>query len=429
MSAYQELAADQLRELKNQLDQEYKEYQSKGLKLDMSRGKPAPNQLDLSMDMLDSLNSTDKAVSQNGTDCRNYGLLDGIPEAKKLMADMLDVEPEDVIVGGNSSLNLMYDTMARAMLFGVPGSEKPWFQCENRKFLCPSPGYDRHFAITEEFGFEMITVPMLPDGPDMDMVESFVKKDESIKGIWCVPMYSNPQGITYSDETIRRLAALKPAAKDFRIFCDNAYGMHHLYDDDQDHVLNLLRECRKAGSEDMVYIFGSTSKVSFPGAGISAVAASALNLSEMKKRMSIQTIGPDKLNQLRHVLYYKDVNGVNEHMRLQAQIIGPKFQIVLKTLKEELGGKGIAQWTNPKGGYFIALDTMDGCAKRVVQLCKEAGVVMTPAGATFPYGVDPQDRNIRIAPTYPSVEELTVAAKLFCLCVKLASVEKLLSGK
>ena len=359
---------------------------------------------------------------------RNYGCLDGIPEAKKLMADIVGVSPENIIVCGNSSLNIMYDIVSRSMVFGVLG-ETPWSKLDKVKFLCPSPGYDRHFAITELFGIEMITIPMTPEGPDMDLVEKYVNNDESVKGIWCVPKYSNPQGITYSDETVRRFATLKPAARDFRVFWDNAYAIHDLYEDDKDELLEIFAECKKHNNENMIYEFCSTSKVSFAGGGISAIAASKENLEAIKKTMSIQTIGYDKVNQLRHTKYFKDVNGVYRHMAKHAELLRPKFEAVINKFKEELEGLDIATWTVPKGGYFISFESMEGCAKAIVEKCKEAGVTLTGAGATYPYNKDPKDSNIRIAPSFPTTEELNQATELFVLCVKLVSVNKLLENK
>lgn len=426
MKTYQEMSKDELLVLKNELEAEYKAFKDRNLKLDMSRGKPSKAQLDLSMGMMDVLHSGTELSGIEGVDCRNYGVLDGIREAKELLSAISEVDPDKIIIYGNSSLNVMYDTVARSMTHGVMG-HTPWCKLDKVKFLCPAPGYDRHFAITEYFGIEMITIPMTPEGPDMDLVEKYVTEDEAVKGIWCVPKYSNPQGISYSDETVRRFAALEPAAPDFRIYWDNAYSVHHLYDDDQDIVLEILDECEKAGHPDMVYKFTSTSKISFPGSGIAAIATSPANIAEIKKQMTIQTIGHDKLNQLRHVRFFKDLNGVVEHMRKHADILRPKFEIVIKTLEDNLGGLGIGTWTNPKGGYFISFDSMDGCAKAIVAKAKEAGVVLTGAGATYPYGKDPHDSNIRIAPSFPTVEELELAAQLFVLCVKLVSVEKLLS--
>ncbi len=401
--------------------EKYKAYQAQNLKLNMARGKPGPDQLDLSLGMLCALQPED--MVQNGLDVRNYGVLDGISSCKELMAQMVGVQPEDVIIGGNSSLNMMYDAIARAMSFGVYGSPQPWGQCEKVKFLCPVPGYDRHFSICELFGIDMIPVEMTPDGPDMDVVERYVQSDPEIKGIWCVPMYSNPDGITYSDETVRRFAKLKPAAPDFRIFWDNAYCIHHLTDK-HDTLLPLLEECRKNGTEDMVFMFASTSKVTFPGSGVAVMAASEHNLALIKKQLGIQTIGFDKLNQLRHVKFFGNIDGLKAHMLKHRAIIAPKFQIVLDTLERELAPLGIAQWNKPTGGYFVSVNTIDGCAKRVVALCKKAGVELTDAGATYPYHIDPSDRNIRIAPTYPSCEELQTAMDLFCIAVRYASLEK-----
>lgn len=425
MKSYSELTRDELLTIKDELEKEYKEAASKGLKLDMSRGKPAAKQLDLSRDMLDVVNSSSDLKCEDGVDVRNYGILDGISEAKKIMADILCVSSDNVIVFGNASLNIMYDMVSRAMLFGILGST-PWSKLDKVKFLCPVPGYDRHFAITELFGVEMINIPMKADGPDMDLVEKYVNNDESVKGIWCVPKYSNPQGITYSDEVVKRFAALKPAAKDFRIFWDNAYAIHDLYEDDKDELLEIFAECKKNGNEDMVYEFCSTSKVTFAGGGISALAASKANIDDVKRTMTIQTIGHDKVNQLRHARYFKNVNGVYEHMKKHAAILRPKFEAVINEFEKELSGLGIASWVKPKGGYFISFETMQGCAKAVVAKCKEAGVTLTGAGATYPYKKDPNDSNIRIAPSLPTEEELKQATELFILCVKLVSVDKLL---
>ena len=425
MKSYSELTRDELLTIKDELEKEYKEAASKGLKLDMSRGKPAAKQLDLSRDMLDVVNSSSDLKCEDGVDVRNYGILDGISEAKKIMADILGVSSDNVIVFGNASLNIMYDMVSRAMLFGILGST-PWSKLDKVKFLCPVPGYDRHFAITELFGVEMINIPMKADGPDMDLVEKYVNNDESVKGIWCVPKYSNPQGITYSDEVVKRFAALKPAAKDFRIFWDNAYAIHDLYEDDKDELLETFAECKKNGNEDMVYEFCSTSKVTFAGGGISALAASKSNIDDVKRTMTIQTIGHDKVNQLRHARYFKDINGVYDHMKKHAAILRPKFEAVINEFEKELSGLGIASWVKPKGGYFISFETMEGCAKAVVAKCKEAGVTLTGAGATYPYKKDPNDSNIRIAPSLPTEEELKQATELFILCVKLVSVDKLL---
>ena len=425
MTAYKDLSKEELLELKSGLEAQFEEVKAKGLKLDMSRGKPSADQLNLSMGMMDTLTSGVDLTCEDGVDCRNYGGLDGIDEAKQLLADMMEVPKDNVIIFGNSSLNVMYDTVARAMTHGIMGST-PWCKLDKVKFLCPVPGYDRHFAITEHFGIEMINVPMTSTGPDMDMVEKLVSSDPAIKGIWCVPKYSNPQGITYSDETVFRFANLKPAAEDFRIFWDNAYCVHHLYEDKQDYLIEILMECKKAGNPDMVYKFSSTSKISFPGSGIAAMAASDANLEDIRSTMRVQTIGHDKVNQLRHVRFFGDIHGIVEHMKKHADILRPKFEKVWEVLDRELGGLEIGTWTKPLGGYFISFDSMEGCAKAIVAKAKEAGVVMTGAGATYPYGKDPKDSNIRIAPSYPSVEELGKAAEVFVLCVKLVSVEKLL---
>ncbi len=425
MKSYKSMSKSELEALKTELEKEFNDFKAQGLSLDMSRGKPSQEQLDLSMEMMDVLHSGSDLRCSTGVDCRNYGVLDGIPEAKALLGAMCEVDADKMIIYGNSSLNVMYDTVARAMTHGIMGST-PWCKLDKVKFLCPVPGYDRHFAITEYFGIEMINIPMTLEGPDMDLVEKYVSEDPAVKGIWCVPKYSNPQGISYSDETVRRFARLKPAAKEFRLFWDNAYSVHHLYDDDQDVVLEILEECEKAGNPDMVYKFTSTSKISFPGSGIAAIATSPNNLEDIKKQLFIQTIGHDKLNQLRHVRFFKDIDGIHAHMRKHAAIMRPKFEAVLDTLEKELGGLEIGSWIKPKGGYFISFDSMDGCAKAIVAKAKEAGVVMTNAGATYPYGKDPHDSNIRIAPSFPTLEELKTAAKLFTVCVKLVSVEKLL---
>ncbi len=425
---YNDMSKEELLDLKESLNKEYAEAKAKGLALDMSRGKPSAKQLDVSLGLLDTINSSSDLKALDGTDCRNYGVLDGIPEAKKLMADMMGTTPDHVIVYGNASLNIMYDQISRAYTHGILGNT-PWCKLDKVKFLCPVPGYDRHFAITERFGIEMINIPMSESGPDMGMVEEYVSNDASVKGIWCVPKYSNPQGYTYSEETVKRMAALKPAAEDFRIFWDNAYVIHDLYDDKKDEIADIISECEKAGNPDMVFEFASTSKVSFPGSGIAALATSANNIADIKKQLTIQTIGHDKLNQLRHVRFFKDINGLKEHMRKHAEFMRPKFEAVESVLEEELGGLGIGSWTEPKGGYFISFEAMDGCAKAIVAKCKEAGVKLTGAGATFPYGKDPKDSNIRIAPSFPTPEEMKQAADLFVLCVKLVSVEKLLENK
>ena len=428
MKSYMQMSREELLSLKASLEEEFKTEEAKGLSLNMARGKPGASQLALSMPMLDVINSKSDMKTLLGNDTRNYGDWDGIGECRQLLADMMEVKKDNVIVCGNSSLNIMYDTVARSMIRGVNGST-PWCKLDKVKFLCPVPGYDRHFGITEHFGIDMINVPMTPEGPDMDLVEKLVSEDPAIKGIWCVPKYSNPQGYSYSDETVRRFAALTPAAPDFRIFWDNAYAIHHLYDDRQDQLLEILSECEKAGHPDMVFEFCSTSKVSFAGSGIAAIASSKANLDDMRKSMTIQTIGYDKINQLRHVRYFKDINGIREHMKKHAAIMRPKFEAVLKVLDEELGGLGIGSWTKPNGGYFISFDAMDGCAKAIAAKCKEAGVTLTGAGATFPYKKDPKDSNIRIAPSFPTPEEMAMATDLFVLCVKMVSVDKLLENK
>lgn len=425
MSDFLKLGKSELQAEYNSALEAYETYKAKGLHLDMSRGKPGSEQLDLSMELLDALNSTSDMKAENGVDTRNYGIMDGIPEAKKLFADILGVQSENVFVGGNSSLNMMFDTIAAINELGCNG-ETAWSRLDKVKWLCPAPGYDRHFGITEYFGFEMITVPMTANGPDMDMVEKLVAEDATIKGMWCVPKYSNPQGYTYSDETVRRIAALKPAAKDFRIMWDNAYCIHDVTDT-PDTLLNIFDEVKKTGNEDMIFEFCSTSKITFPGAGVAAMAASKSNLDLLKKRYKYQTIGYDKLNMLRHVRYFKDLNGVLAHMQKHKAVLEPRFNAVIDRLEKELADKNIASWTRPNGGYFVSVDVLEGCAKRVVALCKEAGVVLTGAGATYPYGKDPKDSNIRIAPTYPPVEELEIAMEIFCICTRLAAAEKLLN--
>lgn len=400
----------------------YEELLSSNLSLDMSRGKPNFDNTDLCEELLCSVNKETGFKDSSGTDCRNYGGMDGIPELKKLFGDILGVSDKQVIIGGNASLNMMFDTVAQGMTHGF--GDKPWGKQKNIKFLCPAPGYDRHFSVTEYFGFKLIPVKMTAEGPDMNEVEKLVK-DKSVKGMWCVPKYSNPEGITYSDETVRRLAALKPKAKDFRIFWDNAYVVHDLYDDG-DTLLNIYDECVKAGNPNLVFMFTSTSKITFPGAGIAAMAASEENIKMLKGRIAYQTIGPDKLNQLRHARFLPDFDAVKKQMQKHADILRPKFESVLLELDAQLADKGIARWTSPKGGYFISLYTLPGTAKRVAQLCKEAGMVLTPAGATYPYGKDPDDSNIRIAPSFPSVDEIKLAAEVLCVAVRYAALEKLM---
>ena len=427
MKAYSELSKEELMELREQLLAAYEEKKALGLNLDMSRGKPSPTQLGVSVGLMDVINSDSDMKSECGIDCRNYGCLDGIPEVKRLMAEMMGTTEDHIFIGGNASLTLMFDTVSRAYTHGIMG-ETPWCKLDKVKFLCPVPGYDRHFAITEHFGIEMINIPMSETGPDMDMVEELVNSDPTVKGIWCVPKYSNPQGICYSDETVRRFANLKPAAKDFRIFWDNVYVIHHLYEDNQVEILDIIRECEKAGNPDMVFEFASTSKVSFPGSGVSAMATSHANLEDAKKHYTIQTIGNDKVNQLRHARYFKNLDGLKEHMKKHADFMRPKFEATLKVLEEELDGLEIGSWIKPLGGYFISFDAMEGCAKEIVAKCKEAGVILTGAGATFPYHNDPKDSNIRIAPSFPTPEEMQQATEIFVLCVKLVSVQKLLES-
>ncbi|MDE6923925.1 MAG: aminotransferase [Acetatifactor sp.] len=426
MKAYKDMSREELLTLKASLEEEFKTEEAKGLSLNMARGKPGVSQLTLSMPMLDVINSQADMRTFLGNDTRNYGDWDGIGECRRLMADMIGVPKDNVIVCGNSSLNIMYDTVVRSMIKGVNGST-PWCKLDKVKFLCPVPGYDRHFKITEMFGIEMINIPLGEDGPDMDLVEEYVNNDDAVKGIWCVPKYSNPTGISYSDEVVRRFANLKPKAEDFRIYWDNAYCIHHIYDDIRDEILNILEECEKAGNPDMVYIFASTSKVSFPGSGVSCIATSKANMEYIHKFMDVQIIGHDKINQLRHARFFKDIDGLNAHMKKHAEILRPKFEAVLNTLDAELTGTGIGSWIKPRGGYFISFNAMPGCAKAIVAKCKSLGVVLTGAGATYPYGKDPEDSNIRIAPTFPTPEEMADATKIFILCVKLVSVEKLLN--
>lgn len=426
MNQYSQKSKEELLALKEELEAQYEKKKALNLQLDMSRGKPGTSQLNISMGIMDTLSSDSSLLASDGTDCRNYGGLDGIPEARQLMAEMMGTLPEHVIVFGNASLTIMYDAISRSYSHGVLGST-PWCKLDQIKFLCPVPGYDRHFAITERFGIEMINIPMNEDGPDMDLVEKLVSSDAAIKGIWCVPKYSNPQGVCYSDETVRRFANLKPAADDFRIYWDNAYAIHHLYEDNQPEILDIISECEKAGNPNLVYEFASTSKVSFSGAGIAALATSPTNLEDVKKQLTIQTIGYDKLNQLRHARFFKNLDGLKAHMKKHANEMRPKFEIVLDILEKELADTGTGTWTKPLGGYFISFDSMEGCAKKIVEKCREAGVVLTNAGATFPYGNDPNDTNIRIAPSFPTPEEMAQATELFTLCVKLVSIEKLLA--
>lgn len=425
MKAYKDLSKEELQVLQRELQEKFAKIKEEGISLDMSRGKPGADQLDLSLPMLDVLNSESTFKGVQGMDLRNYGILEGITEIRELFGELLEAPTDHVIVYGNSSLNVMYDLIAKAMIHGIAGNT-PWCKLDKVKFLCPVPGYDRHFAITESFGIEMIAIPMDENGPDMDLVEQYVNNDVAVKGIWNIPKYSNPSGVVYSDEVVRRFANLKPAAPDFRIFWDNAYAIHHVFVENKAQVLNIVEECEKAGNPDMYYELCSTSKITFPGAGIAALVTSPANVADIKKYMTVQTIGHDKLNQMRHVKFFGNAEGVHAHMEKHAAILRPKFEAVLNTLEQELGGLEIGSWLKPLGGYFVAFDTLEGCAKRVVALCKEAGVVMTPAGSTYPYMNDPQDTSIRIAPTLPSSDELKKACEVFVLCVKLASVEKLL---
>ena len=420
---YNEMSRDELVSLKNELEKKYEEVKSLGLSLDMSRGKPGADQLDLSVDMLSVMTTADECKAENGFDCRNYGVLDGIPECKKLFADLLQVDTKNIIIGGSSSLNLMYDYLNQCMYLGVAGCE-PWSKQGKVKFICNVPGYDRHFAITEFFGIEMISVEMDEFGPNVEKIRELVK-DPMVKGMFCVPKYSNPNGVTYSDERVKALASLQPAAKDFRVIWDNAYIIHELTDT-PDNLLNIFDVCKEYGTEDYFVEFTSTAKISFPGAGVSAIAASDNNIAEIKKRLNFQTISYDKLNQLRHVKYFKNVDGIKAHMEKHAKIIAPKFQLVLDMLEKEIAPLGIGEWVKAKGGYFISYNTVGSSAKRIGELCKNAGLVLTTVGATYPYGVDPDDKNIRIAPTFPSVENLGKAMEVFCLCAKLAAVEALI---
>lgn len=427
MSHFKKLSIEELQQQQAILAGQYEKFQAQKLKLDMSRGKPCSEQLDLSNDLFNCLSQTDYKTA-NGTDCRNYGGLDGIAEAKELFASFLEATPQEIIIGGSSSLTMMHDLLCRAMLHGLPESEAPWCKLTTVKFLCPSPGYDRHFAVTEHLGMELITINYLDDGPDMDQVEKLVAADPAIKGIWCVPKYSNPTGLTYSDKVVQRLAAMPTAAPDFRIIWDNAYVVHHLTDT-PDQLLDIRKACEAAGHTDRVFVFASTSKLNFPSAGIAMVGSSERNINWLKKHINIQTIGPDKINQLRHVRFLKDQAGIEDHMRKHAAIIKPKFDLVRSILETALGSLGIASWSNPQGGYFISLDTLPGCAQKVVEKAAAAGVLLTPAGATFPYGKDPEDKNIRLSPTFPPLSELKQAMELLVLCVQLVSVEQELASR
>ena len=424
---YQSMSRQELENLHGRLLSKYNEYKADDVKLDMARGKPDKQQLDISEEILGLITKNEQCIASDGTDCRNYGGLAGLASAKELFADVFGLRAENIILGGNSSLNMMYDTVARAYSFGLCDSDRPWCMEEKIKFLCPSPGYDRHFAICELFGIEMITVEMHSDGPDMDTVKKYVESDSAVKGIWCVPKYSNPTGIVYSDDVIRAFAALKPAARDFRIFWDNAYAIHDFGKNIE--ILNILDECEKAGSPNMPIMFASTSKITFPGSGVALMSASTDNLNHMKKQLSIQTIGPDKINQLRHVAFFKNKQGMMAHMKRHADILRPKFEAVIDAFEKELSGTGIASWTTPCGGYFISFDSLPGCASAIYKLAFDAGLTLTNVGATYPYGKDPKDSNIRIAPSFPDIDSLKLAVERFIVCVKLASVEKILSEK
>lgn len=419
------LTADELKEHLSALYEEYETFKSMNRHLDMSRGKPGAMQLKLSGEILEQ-KYMGNFLSKSGIDCRSYGLLDGIDECKSIFSELLEVPKKNLIIFGNSSLNVMFDYISQCMLFGASG-KTPWCKLDKVKFLCPVPGYDRHFSICELFGIEMINIPMNDEGPDMDMIEEYIK-DENVKGVFCVPKYSNPNGITYSDRVVKRFASLKPAAEDFRVIWDNAYFVHPLYDED-DRLLNIFDVCKEYGTEDHFIEVVSTSKITFPGSGVAVLAASDENIAEIKTRMTIQTIGHDKMNMLRHAHFFKDAQGIHNHMKKHAEIIRPKFELILDAFDKYLKGKGISDWTCPKGGYFISLNVLSGCAKRVVSLCSDAGVKLTDAGATFPYGIDPDDRNIRIAPTYPSVDDLSLAVEILCVCIKIACYEKILSEK
>ena len=424
---YLEMSQSGLSEEQSKAQEQYNAFQALGLKLNMARGKPCPDQLDLSEPMLKAISCNTECFTDKGFDCRNYGLVDGLDDAKALFGDLLGLPANQIIVGGNSSLNLMYDAVVRCLLYGVAGGNGPWIKQGQIKFLCPSPGYDRHFKICESLGIEMVIVDMTQTGPDMDQVEAFVK-DPSVKGIWCVPKYSNPDGVTYSDETVKRFASLCPASPDFRIFWDNAYAVHDLYDQ-ADMLLNLYEECVKCGNENIPFLFASTSKITYPGSGVSVIGASAANIAFIKEIMEVQTIGHDKMNMLRHVRYFGSAEGVRAYMKKHAAILRPKFEMVDQIFTQHLAGTGLAEWTKPRGGYFVSLYVLPGCAKRTAELAKQAGVVLTGAGATYPYGIDPKDANLRIAPTYPSLDELEKALNILCVCIKLAGIEKLLEHK
>jgi len=425
MTEFSALAPEELQNIKAHLKKRYAAICDRKLSLDITRGKPSPEQLDLSNGLLKTV-SADEFRSPNGTDCRNYGGLDGLPEARKLFAAYMGVTPDEIIIGGNSSLNLMYDTFQHAMLHGVGNGTTPWGRQSTLKFICPSPGYDRHFSICEHLGIEMIPVAMTEAGPDMDAVETLVAEDEAVKGIWCVPLYSNPTGIVYSDDTVERLARMTTRAADFRIFWDNAYAVHY-FGGRPDRLRNILGACKSAGHPDRPFLFGSTSKITFPGAGLAMMAGSTANMAWVRTHLFFQTIGPDKINQLRHVRYFGDLAGIHSHMDKHAAIVGPRFQAVQEMLTQELEGKGIASWTRPRGGYFVSFDTVDGCARAVIQMANEAGVKLTPAGSTYPLKKDPRDNNIRIAPTFAAVDDVRTAVEVLAICTQIVTIDQFLN--
>jgi aspartate/methionine/tyrosine aminotransferase len=423
MTELSALAPEDLQQLRTDLMQRYTRICDRKLSLDITRGKPSPEQLDLSNGLLDMVSSHD-FHSAGGVDCRNYGGLEGLPEARTLFAAYMDVAPEEIIIAGNSSLTLMYDTFLRAMQHGVGGDAPPWSRQPAVKFICPSPGYDRHFAICEQLGIEMLPVAMTADGPDMDAVESLAARDAGVKGIWCVPLYSNPTGAVYSDDTVDRLARMATRAADFRIFWDNAYAVHY-FGERPARVRSILDACKAAGNPDRPLLFGSTSKITFPGAGLAMMAGSTRNMGWVRDHLFFQTIGPDKLNQLRHVRFFSDLASIHAHMEKHAAIVRPRFQAVQEILTHELSGKGIASWTRPEGGYFVSFDAPDGCARAIVKMAAEAGVKLTPAGATYPLRKDPRDNNIRIAPTFASVEDVRTAVEVLAICTQIVAIDHL----